>query len=66
MIPVRNFEEIDSVEIGRLIAKTYGEFNLSFASPEERLRMLGPFRLFEAYRSKEPLNIICWRSFWIG
>jgi GNAT superfamily N-acetyltransferase len=44
MIHIRNYEEIDSVKIGRLIEKTYGEFNLSFASPENRLRMLGPFR----------------------
>ena len=31
-------------KIGRLIADTYAEFNLNFASPEDQTLMLGPFR----------------------
>jgi len=44
MINIRNYTETDAAEVGWLIADTYSEFNLSFASPEDRLRMLGPFR----------------------
>ena len=44
MITIRNYKESDAGEVGRLIADTYSEFNLSFASPEERVLFLGPFR----------------------
>ena len=44
MINIRNYSENDAEEIGQLIADTYSEFNLSFASPEDRNLMLGPFR----------------------
>jgi len=44
MITIRNYTENDAEEVGRLIADTYSEFNLSFASPEDRNLMLGPFR----------------------
>ena len=44
MIRIRNYNEKDAPEIGELIADTYSEFNLSFASPEDRNLMLGPFR----------------------
>ena len=44
MITVRYYHESDSQAVGRLIANTYGEFNLSFAPPEERGPFLGPFR----------------------
>jgi putative acetyltransferase len=44
MITIRNYTENDAEEVGRLIADTYAEFNLSFASPEDRNLMLGPFR----------------------
>ena len=43
MITIRNYAEDDAEEVGRLIADTYSEFNLSFASPEDRNLMLGPF-----------------------
>jgi len=43
MISIRNYTEKDAEEVGRLIADTYSEFNLSFASPEDRNLMLGPF-----------------------
>ena len=33
MITVRYYHESDSQAVGRLIANTYGEFNLSFAPP---------------------------------
>lgn len=44
MITIRNYTEGDAREVGRLIADTYSELNLSFASPEDRNLMLGPFR----------------------
>ena len=51
MITIRDYTETDSEEIGRLIAETFAEFNLSFASPEDKALMLGPFR--HAYSSKK-------------
>ena len=44
MITIRPYREADAGEAGRLIADTYGEFNLAFASPEQRDQLLGPFR----------------------
>ncbi len=44
MTTIRDCEEKDSVEVGRLIADTYAEFNLSFTSSKDRGLMLGPFR----------------------
>lgn len=43
-ITIRDYTPQDSVEVGRLIADTYREFNLSFASVEDQELMLGPFR----------------------
>jgi len=39
MITIRCYQESDAESVGRLIADTYGEFNLSYMPPEER----GPF-----------------------
>lgn len=44
MITIRPYRETDAGGAGRLIADTYGEFNLAFASPEQRDQLLGPFR----------------------
>lgn len=44
MITVRPYDEIDATEVGRLIADTYGDFNLSFLPPEERRPFLSPFQ----------------------
>lgn len=44
MIAIRPYRASDAERVGRLIADTFGEFNLSFASPEERDRLLGPFQ----------------------
>jgi GNAT superfamily N-acetyltransferase len=44
MITIRCYQESDAESVGRLIADTYGEFNLSFLPPEERGPFLGPFR----------------------
>jgi len=44
MITIRIYKASDATEVGRLIADTYSEFNLSFASPEDIMMMLGPFR----------------------
>ncbi len=44
MITIRNYREVDAKSVGKLIADTYGEFNLSFAPPQERAAFLGPFQ----------------------
>jgi GNAT superfamily N-acetyltransferase len=44
MVAIRPYQASDAQDVGRLIADTYSEFNLSFASPEERDRLLGPFK----------------------
>jgi GNAT superfamily N-acetyltransferase len=44
MISIRTYRESDAESAGRLIADTYGEFNLDFASPEEKQKLLGPFQ----------------------
>lgn len=39
------YEEISEVQkVGVLIAETYCKFNLDFATPEEQVKILGPFR----------------------
>jgi len=43
MIVIRDYREADEEAVGRLIADTYGTFNLSFLTPEERAPFLGPF-----------------------
>lgn len=43
-ITIRRYRTSDAVEVGRLIADTFREFNLSYASSEEQERLLGPFR----------------------
>jgi hypothetical protein len=45
MIKLRNYqEETDAEPVGLLIAETYRQYNLDFASPEEQQKLLGPFR----------------------
>jgi GNAT superfamily N-acetyltransferase len=44
MINIRAYGEADAESVGRLIADTYGEFNLDFALPEEKQKLLGPFQ----------------------
>jgi GNAT superfamily N-acetyltransferase len=44
VVTISAFEEQHSEAVGRLIADTYGKFNLSFASPAERALLLGPFQ----------------------
>lgn len=44
MTTMRHYRETDAVEVGKLIADTFIEFNLSFASPVERKLFLGPFQ----------------------
>jgi GNAT superfamily N-acetyltransferase len=44
MITIRRYRESDAESVGKLIADTYSEFNLSFASPKKRAMLLGPFR----------------------
>jgi GNAT superfamily N-acetyltransferase len=44
VVTIGAYEEVDAGPVGRLIADTYGDFNLSFASPHDRALMLGPFQ----------------------
>lgn len=44
MTTIRRYTERDAQAVGRLIADTYSEFNLSFVPPEELGLFLGPFR----------------------
>jgi ribosomal protein S18 acetylase RimI-like enzyme len=44
MITIRPFRESDAQQVGILIADTFGDYNLSYASPEDRQLLLGPFR----------------------
>lgn len=44
MISIRAYDESDAESVGRLIADTYGDFNLDFAASEEKEKLLGPFR----------------------
>lgn len=43
MITIRPFQDADAVQVGQLIADTFGDFNLDYAAPDERQRLLGPF-----------------------
>jgi GNAT superfamily N-acetyltransferase len=53
MITIRPYREGDAPSVGRLIADTYGEYNLTFAPPEERGPFLGPF---QHARSPDPAH----------
>ena len=44
MITVRDYQESDAPTVGRIIADTFGGFDLDFAPPERRYLYLGPFR----------------------
>lgn len=45
MVTIRNYDEkTDAQKVGMLIAETYRAYNLDFASPDEQLKLLGPFR----------------------
>jgi GNAT superfamily N-acetyltransferase len=44
VITIRPYRESDARSVGQLIADTYSTFNLSFASPGDRARLLGPFQ----------------------
>jgi len=44
MIIIRPFQESDAESVGRLIADTYSEFNLSSFPPDQVGLFLGPFR----------------------
>jgi GNAT superfamily N-acetyltransferase len=44
MIKIRDYQEGDAASVGRLIADTYSEFNLSFVPPTQLGLFLGPFR----------------------
>jgi predicted N-acetyltransferase YhbS len=44
MITIRPYQDSDAESVGRLIADTYSEFNLSYMPLEERGPFLGPFQ----------------------
>lgn len=41
---IRRYRESDAVEVGQLVADTFRRCNLSYTSPAEQERLLGPFR----------------------
>jgi GNAT superfamily N-acetyltransferase len=53
VVTIRPYQDTDSRAVGRLIADTYGEYNLSFLPQEERGPYLGPFQYA---RSQEPAH----------
>ena len=57
MISIRTYDESDAESVGRLIADTYGEFNLDFASPEEKAKLLGPFQFARSTDEADRLAI---------
>jgi GNAT superfamily N-acetyltransferase len=48
VIGTRSYRDADAAGVGRLIARTYSAFNLSFATPEQRDGLLGPLRFAES------------------
>lgn len=53
MIQIRPYQETDAGHVGILIADTYGEYNLDFATPEQKRALLGPF---QHARSTDPAH----------
>ena len=51
MFTIRKYRKVDAPGVGLLIANTYSEFNLADKPPEERIKLLGPFRFA---RSSKP------------
>jgi len=43
MVTIRRYQKKDAIQVGILIAETYGKFNLPKMTPEKRESMLGPF-----------------------
>jgi GNAT superfamily N-acetyltransferase len=56
-IRIRPFRETDAAAVGRLIADTFREFNLSYAPPEEQEKLLGPFRHARSHSAKRQAEI---------
>jgi len=56
-IRIRRYREGDAVEVGRLIAKTFRHFNLSYAPRAEQEKLLGPFRHAASDDPKEQEHI---------
>ena len=54
MILIRDYTESDAIQVGVLIADTYSDYNLSFASPDQKKAFLGPF---QHARSPEKLHL---------
>ena len=57
MIILRRYRESDAPSVGRLIADTFGGFNLAYASPEEQDLLLGPFRYARSQESTHQADI---------
>jgi len=43
-VGIRRYREPDAIDVGRLIADVFRRFNLSYASPAQQGKLLGPFR----------------------
>jgi len=44
VIEIRRYREPDAIDVGRLIADVFRRFNISYASPAQQGKLLGPFR----------------------
>ncbi len=53
LVTIRHYRPVDAPKVGVLIADTYGEFNLAYASPQDRAKLLGPFH---QARSHQPAH----------
>lgn len=54
MITLRSYDDTDFRTVGILIAETFADYNLAYAAPDERERLLGPFR---HARSSDPDHV---------
>ena len=43
-VRIRKYRKTDAVSVGKLIADTFREFNLDYATQAEQEKLLGPFR----------------------
>jgi len=58
MITIRNSQGRDAESIGRLIAETYGKYNLDFLLEQERGPFLGPFQ-YAWSMDEAHIQIVC-------
>lgn len=58
MYSIRSYTEQDAPQVGQLIADTYTEFNLAFASADMQRKMLGPFHFASSSQPEHQKDIV--------